>query len=143
VEPLILRRGRVFHHKVQADWKRTAKDGHLHIEHSINLRSQTRPGRHLRRGRLDIFVDELGSLVSVIEIKSTNWDRISVGRVGSLLSSHRRQVWKYVERYVDYWRKDVSPGIIYPASPRTKGLREVIERYLNAYGIQVVWYNEA
>jgi hypothetical protein len=59
-----------------------------------------------------------------------------------LLGSHKRQVWRYIDRYLDVEKVDVCPGIIYKSPPSTPGLREEIEEYLNEWGLQVVWYEE-
>ena len=73
-EPEILRRGKDFHKRVQKDWKASAKDDHVDTEHAIALLPK---GKYYQRGgRLDIFVDELGGFVSVVEIKSTDWDAV-------------------------------------------------------------------
>ncbi len=143
MEPLVFRRGKDFHNRVQADWLRTAKGGRPRKEHVIVF--GTPPSdvmKHVRRGRLDLFVDELGGFVSVVEIKSTNWDRIDQKNRQRLLASHRRQVWDYIEKYLDQDKMDVCPGIIYPRAPETAGLRERVEEYLNGYGLQVVWYDD-
>ena len=58
------------------------------------------------------------------------------------MSSHRRQVWRYIEKFVDGDHTDVCAGIIYPAAPSTPGLREDVETYLNEYALQVVWYDD-
>jgi len=58
------------------------------------------------------------------------------------LASHRRQVWKYIEEYVDYEKINVCAGIIYPHSPKKGGLKKWIEDYLWEFGLQVVWYYE-
>ena len=89
---------------------------------------------------MDIHVDELGDMVTVVEIKATDWDRILPRNRQKNLASNRRQVWKYIQKYVDGERMDVCAGIIYPTAPRTAGLKERIEDYLNDYGLQVVWY---
>ena len=132
-----MRRGKEFHRRVQAAWKVTA-DGKIHAEHTIPLGFGT-SGRRIRRGRLDLFVNEVGDYVTVVEIKATDWDRVK--HVVKLLGSHRRQVWKYIEKYLEVDRADVCPGIIYPTAPSTPGLVDRIETYLNEYGIQVVWYD--
>jgi len=142
MEPIILSRGKAFHRRVQADWKSSVKDGHLNVEHSIFLTFPNQRLSHIRRGRLDLFVDELGSFVSIVEIKSTDWDRIKAANVSRLLDSHRRQVWKYILQYVDRQKIDVCPGIIYPTSPKISGRRELIEETLNEHGLQVVWYED-
>ena len=139
-EPKLLSAGKEFHKKVQADWGLTAKNGKIYSEHAISL-IPTR-SNHKRHGRLDIFVDDVGDIVSVIEIKSTDWDSVKSKNIRKLLGSHRRQMWRYIERYVDIEKVDVSPGIIYKSPPWTPGLREDIEEYLNGWGLQVVWYEE-
>jgi t-SNARE complex subunit (syntaxin) len=142
-EPEILLGGKAFHKRVQDDWEKTAKDGKIDKEHTINLSQFSKASKCKRLGRLDLFVDELGDLVSVVEIKSTDWDKVKEKNRKKLVSSHRRQVWKYIEEYLDIEKIDVCPGIIYPHSPSAPGLKEMIENHLNEYGLQVVWYDDA
>jgi hypothetical protein len=141
-EPDILKQGKAFHRKVQEDWKRTAKDGKIIKEHTIPFHQVSSVLRRKKFGRLDLFVDELGNFVSVVEIKSTDWDRVKEANRKKLLASHRRQIWRYIKEYVDTKKTDVCPGIIYPHSPSSPGLKEMIENYLNDYGLQVVWYDD-
>ncbi len=140
MEPECLRQGKEFHKKVQLDWDLSIKDGHPNIEHTISLQRNQSRLKHIKRGRLDIFVDELGEFVSVVEIKSTDWNKIESKNIRKLLASHRRQIWNYISKYRDDEKIDVCPGIIYPNVPISNKLREDIEEYLNSYGIQVVWY---
>jgi len=139
-EPSNLKRGKAFHRRVQQNWRKTNRDGRVSIEHTINLNNQQTKVNRIRRGRLDLFIDEMDQLVSIVEIKSTNWDKIKPANIKSLLGSHSRQVWKYIIEYTDGKKLDVCPGLIYPSSPRTRGLREKIEQDLNERGIQVVWF---
>ena len=136
MEPETLKRGKAFHSRVQEEWKKTA-EGTIVPEHTITLSDLKKKGKS---GRLDIFVGELGGYISVVEIKSTDWDRIKPKNIQKNLTSHRRQVWKYIEKYLDIEKVDVCPGIIYPRVPDTPGLKSRIENYLNEYGLQVVWY---
>lgn len=140
MEPEGLRRGKAFHKKVQSDWDLNIKDGHPNKEYTISLQQNQSRLKHIKRGRLDIFVNELGEFVSVIEIKSTDWDKIKPKKVRKLLASHRRQIWNYISKYLDDEKIDICPGIIYPNVPISNELRECIEEYLNSYSIQVVWY---
>lgn len=134
-----LRRGREFERQVQSDWARTA-EGNPQTEVTIPLLSGlTRTGRR-RHGRMDVFVSEAGDMVTIVEIKATDWDRILPRHIQNNLSSHRRQVWRYIEKHLDADRVDVCAGIIYPRAPKTPGLKERVEEYLNGYGLQVVWY---
>ncbi len=80
--------------------------------------------------------------MTVVEIKSTNWDRVKGANRKRLLASHQRQVWKYVEKYLDRDRVDVCAGIIYLRSPSLHNVRSEVEQFLNNHGLQVVWFNE-
>ena len=86
------------------------------------------------------MVDEMDDMVSVVEIKATDWDRIKTRNVQRNLSSHRRQIWRYIEKYLDADDIEVCPGIVYPREPKTSDLKERVESYLNKHGLQVVWY---
>ena len=91
MEPEILRRGKEFHQQVQLNWKNTA-EGKIHLEHKI-ARSLNDPNTiRLRRGRINLFVDEIGDFVAVVEIKSTDWDKVKSTNRRKLMSSHQRQV---------------------------------------------------
>ena len=137
MEPQILKRGKEFHKKVQIDWQNSAKNGDVFLEHTISLSYLKKVGK---TGRVDIFINDIADFVSVVEIKSTIWDEIKEKNYQKLLSSHRRQVWKYINKYIDVDHIDICPGIIYPVAPLTSGLKSKIENYLNDYGLQVVWY---
>lgn len=115
-------------------------EGSVAAEHTIDLLGMAvRTGRQ-HRGRLDIFVSETGDYVTVVEIKATDWDKIKPGNVAKNLGAHRRQVWRYIEEYLDGDKVNVCAGVIYPREPETPGLKERVESYLNDYGLQVVWY---
>jgi hypothetical protein len=142
MEPEILRRGKDFHKRVQEDWKNTARGGQVNLEHTILLSLLRNKTKRRKSGRLDILVDEMSDFVSVVEIKATDWDKVKVKNRKKLLGSHRRQVYKYIEEYLDVIKIDVCPGIIYPTAPDTPGLKVMIEEYLNDYGLQAVWYDD-
>jgi len=140
-QPAQLQRGRDFEARVKADWANSA-EGVLENEKTIDLvRGLTRRGRR-RQGRMDIFVSDAGDFVVVVEIKATDWDRILPKNVQRNLATHRRQVWKYIDKHLDIDQIDVCAGIIYPTAPKTEGLRERIEGGHGSYGLQVVWYDD-
>ena len=141
MEPEILRRGNEFHRRVQSDWE-TSAEGKVRREKGIEFGCNTKGSTHLRRGRMDLFVDQLGDFVTVVEIKSTDWDRVKPGNVRKLLLSHSRQVWKYVAEYVDGRGFDVCPGIIYPSAPISLDLKQQVEAFFSDHCIQLVWYND-
>jgi len=140
-QPAQLQRGRDFEARVKADWSNSA-EGVLENEKTIDLvRGLTRRGRR-RQGRMDIFVSDAGDFVVVVEIKATDWDRILPKNVQRNLAAHRRQVWKYIDKYLDVDQVSVYAGIIYPQAPKRAGLQDRIEEYHGSYGIQVVWYDD-
>jgi hypothetical protein len=145
MEPEILARGKRFHDLVQEEWLSEANHGKPHREYTL---PQPIVGI-ARRSRLDLLVDELSDFVSIIEIKSTDWDAVKPANRKKLLGSHRRQVWRYIDQYRARLlerhpgsRMDVCPGMIYPSAPQTPDLRELVEEYLNGWAIQVVWFDE-
>ena len=142
MEPSNLKRGKSFHNRVQSDWSRAIRNGKLTLEQVIPFCKHSGPFVLHQKGRLDVFVDELGRPLSVIEIKSTNWNRVKPKNVGKLLAWHRSQLWKYVSTYLGHTPTDVQPALIYPVAPPDEGLKRRIEEYLNEGGIQVVWYEE-
>ena len=135
-EPEDLRRGKAFHKKVQSEWLQTATDGMPRPERCVR-----RIGG--RRGRVDILVEEIGEgLVSVIEIKDSDWDRMA--HLNALRNIRRqiRQVWSYVAAYAELHDCHVCPGIILSSIPKDEGRLKLIESRFNEEGIQVVWHDE-
>jgi hypothetical protein len=142
VEPELLRRGKEFHRRVQADWAGEIEKATVRSEHRIALGPLSKSIRHRRHGRIDIFIDLIADFVSVVEIKSTDWDRIRADNWQKVLATHRRQVLKYVDKYLDQDGVNFCAGIIYPRSPNTTGLKALVEQYLNDHALQVVWYDD-
>ncbi len=139
MQPECLRRGNEFQERVQADWSGQIEGANARKERFV--RRTFGPGsQRVWSGRVDIFIDLIDNFVTVVEIKATDWDRVKHRR--KLLARHRRQVVKYVDKFLHDDRLNVCAGIIYPQSPRTEGLREQIEAYLNDWGLQVVWYDD-
>src|SRR4051794_18643771 len=127
MEPEILRRGKAFHKRVQADWSGTVEGAPAIAEHGIRIVGRGQSGSCHRRGRLDIFIDLISDFVTVVEIKSTDWDQVQPRSRSKLLASHRRQVLRYVDKYLDDDRVSVCAGIIYPAPPTDPTVRALVE----------------
>lgn len=142
MEPEILRKGKAFHQRVQAAWAGEIEGAAVRLEHGIKLGPISGVLRRLRRGRLDIFIDQVDDFVTVVEIKSTDWDYVVAENRQRLLAAHRRQVLAYVDKYLDTDRVSVCAGVIYPRAPRSPGLKLRVEDYLNEHGLQVVWYDD-
>ena len=141
-EPAQLSRGKRFHQMVQADYIDNTKGGIARDEVTIDLSMLSYFPQ--KRGRPDILITENvdTSFVTIIEIKATNWDRIKPKNIKRNLWSHQHQIFKYIDKYVDIEKLDVCLGIIYPYPPATLGFRELIESYLEGYGVPAYWYNE-
>lgn len=91
-----------------------------------------------RRGRIDIRINETSEYVSIVELKATNWNRISAYAVRSTALRHARQVWRYASAELAKGL-DVCAGVIYERTPRCVSVRTTVERALNERFIQVVW----
>ncbi len=99
-----------------------------------------------KSGRVDIFVEEIGdNLVSIVEIKNTDWDKIKPENIPRSVKRQARQIWKYIESQTDLEGKgkEVSPGIIFPKLPKDPDRLKLIESILEDEWIQVVWENES
>jgi hypothetical protein len=142
MEPASFRRGKQFHRRVQADWE-THAEGQPNLEYRMRLLPASDSGIGPRYGRVDIFIDKTHDFVTIVEIKSTDWDHIAIGNRTRLLATHRRQVLRYIDKYVDGDGIGVCAGIIYPRRPEAHGLAAQIEQSLNDYGLQVVWYDHS
>jgi len=93
-------------------------------------------------GRIDILVEELGDFVSVVEIKASDWDKMTKVNVVRNARRQIRQIWSYVEAELELYDKAVCPGVIFPKQPRDPERLRLIEALFNAEGIQVVWHDE-
>ncbi len=128
-----VRCGREFEASEKARWSHISED-HIHFEAPTVLRA--------RRGRVDIKIDEGLDYIAVIEIKATNWDRLAPARLRPTALRHARQIWRYVEDFLDTKGKEVCPALVYQFEPREPGIRKEVEEILNGRLIQVVWRKE-
>lgn len=130
-----LRRGQKFHIKIQSGWKRKA-EGEIDVEKPC-----IKPSR--RRGRMDIHVQDKDEkkLVACVEVKASDWDRMTDKDVIRNVKWQIRQVWDYIESELERG-KEVSPGIIFPKRPKNKKRMLLIERLFEEEGIPLVWEDE-
>jgi hypothetical protein len=82
-------------------------------------------------------------LVSIVEIKSTDWDRIKIENIPRNVKRQSRQIWEYIEFQTDSRGISVSPGIIFPKIPKDPERLKMIESLFDRECIQVVWENES
>ena len=136
-EPERLRRGKVFHKKIQKEWLETAQ--------GVILPEKTIQRLTKRRGRIDIFVDDDSdnNHVAVVEIKASDWDKMKPKAVRRNAMRQVRQIWSYIDAQLELEGKEVSPGIIFPRCPSDPERLKEIESILNDSGIQVVWHDES
>ena len=133
-EPERLREGKAFHKKVQADWKADAQ-GDVRTEMTV---SKDGGGT----GRLDVFVYEDGSEVrAIVEIKHSDWDKMTPRAVRRNVKRQARQIWKYIE--LQPTLDGICPGIVFPKRPSDPKRVELIEHLFEEEGIPVVWEDES
>lgn len=132
-EPKRLKEGKAFHKKIQKEWAKTA-EGDVKAEKSV-----TKPNG--RKGRADLFVKCDGALVAIVEIKTSNWDAMTLDAVRRNVKRQARQIWDYIESQLEL-KKEVSPGIIFPKRPKALNRLNLIEQLFDEEGIPVVWQDE-
>jgi len=143
-EPEPLRRGKAFHKLIQEEWHAEA-DGKVEDERYVRKQNG-------RRGRTDIFVDdeEPDGTVAIVEVKASDWDRMTDQAVRRNVRRQIRQIRGYIEsqlvagEYTDTGEgKDVCPGIIFPKRPKDRKRMQLIEDMFLEEGIPVVWHDES
>ena len=133
-EPKRLRDGKAFHTKVQADWEANAEGD---VETELTVKKEG-----LRPGRLDVFVSEDGSEVrAIVEIKHSDWDKMTPQAVRRNARRQSRQIWRYVE--LQPTLDGICPGIVFPKRPSDPERLRLIEQLFEEEGIAVAWEDES
>jgi hypothetical protein len=93
---------------------------------------------------MDIHVqdEDEKELVACVEIKASDWDKMTEKAVIRNVRRQIRQVWDYIDSELERG-KEVSPGIIFPEHPKNKERMLFIEELFDKEGIPVVWENES
>lgn len=138
-EPEQLKAGKSFHHLIQTKWRGTFFGSAVNIEHLIAINPVYKNAQLFKKGRIDIFVEPIGDFVTIIEIKTTDWDKVKSPN-SKLLSSHCRQALRYVDKYLGD-SMNVCALLIYPKPPIVAFRKEYIENYINKKGISVMWHH--
>lgn len=93
--------------------------------------------------------DQKDGTIAIIEIKASNWDRMTEKAVRRNVRRQIKQVWDYIESQIMKGQhvptgegKDVCPGIIFPKRPKDKERKKWIENRFEDEGIVVVWDDE-
>jgi len=109
-----------------------------------------------RGGRSDLFMwlESDHSDAVIIESKWTNWDRLHRrGNLNRNLGSHRRQVLSYIDgeiwteksatgELVELESINRQAGLMYPITPSSNELRQLIEDSLGEWGISTLWFDD-
>ena len=119
------RRGKEFEELLEREWEKS-QDGVVQREISIELDT----GKKGRKGRIDILIED-EEMALVLEVKSTDWDKVKRSRLREYALRHIRQLYRYVDAVIEKTGKAVCPGITYPEKPRQgdreKELLEIFE----------------
>jgi hypothetical protein len=136
-EPAAFRKGKAFHTEVQDLWKHEA-EGKPTREFPVT-KPGAKPGD--AKGRVDIHVDAGNGLVAVVEVKSTDWTRMSDSKVRRTVAEYSRQVWEYIDSK-ELRDKDVSPGMVLLGMPSDAERLRLVEELFEEEGIAVSWQDE-
>lgn len=138
MEPIILYKGKIFEKIVKKNFYDYTKDGKVKEEANIRI---DKLNNLEKIGRIDILIDELGDFVTILEIKNTDWDKISNNNIKRNLYRHQRQLFKYIDSFMNQNNLNVCHGIIYPKPPLSNEKKDYIEYYmLEHYCVPVYWY---
>ena len=140
-EPAILKRGKIFQKIVQQDFEKNTEGGGVFSESHISFTNYNAVKK--QRGRIDIFIKDKTKLITILEIKATDWDKIKRKNIRRNLYRHQKQLFGYVYKYLDIDKLEASYGIIYPAPPKNKDILELINDISeNDYCFPAYWYTE-
>jgi hypothetical protein len=151
-EPEQLRRGREFHALVQEHF-RFGGEGY-NFRREMSLRRGRRPGRAdgvwtfvgASSALKHAFVtDSHDNILCILEIKSTDWDRLRPERVRPNVLRHISQLYRYLDHALalidDGQIHHTSIHIVYPRAPTSIPVRHQVEDALAAACIECGWFD--
>ena len=133
-EPKCLKIGKEFHKKIQKDWLDTA-EGEVEAEKQMIKQNG-------RKGRMDVFIKIEETYVSIAEMKTSDWDAMTIKSLHRNVRRQIRQIWIYIDSQLKE-KRDVTPGIIFSNRPKKNGRLDLIEQLFGEEGITVVWDDES
>jgi hypothetical protein len=140
-EPEDLRQGKVFHRTIQDEWLSDTFGAAL-SEMPVELRSKL---GDKRCGRIDVrMLDPDEPIAFVVEVKASNFDRMTDSAVRRNVGRNRLQVSRYGESLLEVASlglESVCLAIVYSTEPADSERREWIERYLAGYMTATYWHN--
>ena len=78
---------------------------------------------------------------AIVEIKNSDWDKMTPRAVRRNAKRQARQIWKYIELQEEL--DGICPGIVFPKRPSDPKRLELIEQIFEEEGIPVVWEDES
>ncbi|MBT63773.1 MAG: hypothetical protein CML13_11235 [Puniceicoccaceae bacterium] len=103
------KRGKAFERELENKW--SASQGDV-IQREVSVSNEG------RKGRIDILIDEDPDIALILEVKSTDWDKIKRGRLREYALRHLRQLHRYVDAVMKTSSKTITIAITYPRRPR-------------------------
>ena len=95
-----------------------------------------------RKGRMDVFIKTEETYVSIVEIKTSDWDVMTIKNLHRNVRRQIRQIWSYIDSQLEQ-KRDVTPGIIFSNRPQKNGRLDLIEQLFGEECITVVWDDES
>lgn len=90
---------------------------------------------------MDVLVDDEDETCVVIEIKASNWDRMTDKAVLRNVRRQIRQIYSYIDTQIGI-KEFICPGIVFPFRPESSERLNLIEELFLNEGISVVWDDE-
>jgi hypothetical protein len=132
-EPRQLSRGKAFHRLLQSNWASTAQ-GNVEVEKTITKLSG-------RRGRIDIIIDAETETVGLIELKHSDWDKMTEQSVKRNVKRQANQLWGYILSQPNEG-DGVCPGIIFAQKPQKVGRQVMVEELFWKESVPVYWQED-
>ena len=120
--------------KKQTEWLDTAQ-GEVKIEKQMIKKNG-------RKGRMDVFIKTEETYVSIVEMKNSDWDAMTMKNLHRNVRRQIRQIWSYIDPELEQ-NREVSPGIIFSNRPKKISRLNLIEQLFEEECITVVWDDES
>ena len=130
-----IRRGRLFEQRERREWT-PAKSGRPNRTafEAVSLFDR-------RRGRIDIRL-EWEDLIVLLELKSTDWNRLKPHRIRPTALRHIAQLYRYVDGELENGNTGICHGIVYEHRPRLATRRQQLARIFSERCVQLVFRDE-
>lgn len=130
-----IRRGRLFEQKERREWtpEKSGRPSRTAFE-AASLFGH-------RRGRIDIRL-EWEDLIVLLELKSTDWNRLRPHRIRTTALRHIAQLYRYVDGELKKGNAGICHGIVYERRPRLAARRQQLAEIFDERCVQLVFRDE-